>query len=198
MLQVEQLCFLDWGPLSFSVEAGVCLGLSGDSGSGKSLLLRAIADLDAHEGEVLLDGEDCVDHPGAAWRGRVAMLAAESRWWFDSVRSHFPEDIDGSILRGLGFSGDDVMAWDVSRLSAGEKQRLALARLLVREPGVLLLDEPTANLDPRNTDLVEEVISVYREEQQVPVVWVGHDEQQLRRVANSALCMQGKQLKKVW
>ncbi|MCP4850058.1 MAG: ATP-binding cassette domain-containing protein [Verrucomicrobiaceae bacterium] len=197
-MQVEQLCFLDWGPLSFSIEPGECLGISGDSGSGKSLLLRAIADLDAHEGEVLLDGEGCVDHPGAAWRGRVAMLAAESRWWFDSVRAHFPEDFDGSILRGLGFSGKDVMGWDVSRLSAGEKQRLALARLLAREPGALLLDEPTANLDPGATGLVEQVVSVYREQQQVPVVWVGHDEQQLRRVANSALCMQGKKLKKSW
>lgn len=198
MLQVEQLRFLDWGPLSFSVEAGECLGISGDSGSGKSLLLRAIADLDAHEGEVLLDGEDSVDFPGAAWRGRVAMLAAESRWWFDVVRAHFPEDFDGLILRGLGFSGKDVMDWPVSRLSAGEKQRLALARLLAREPGALLLDEPTANLDPGAAGLVEEVVSAYREEQQVPVIWVGHDEQQLRRVAKNALCMQGKQLKKSW
>ncbi|MED5587151.1 MAG: ATP-binding cassette domain-containing protein [Verrucomicrobiota bacterium] len=198
MLQVEHLCFLDWGPLSFSVGAGQCLGLSGESGSGKSLLLRAIADLDVHEGEVFLEGKNCVDYPGAAWRGSVAMLAAESRWWFDSVGLHFPEGDHEPVLLKLGFPGSEVMDWEISRLSAGEKQRLALARLLVRGPDVLLLDEPTANLDPRSTSLVEEVISEYREEQQVPVVWVGHDEEQLKRVANTALRMHGKQLEESW
>ncbi len=194
MLQVEKLCFLDWGPLSFSVDSGECLGLSGESGSGKSLLLRAIADLDEHGGEVLLDGKNCVDQPGAAWRGRVAMLAAESRWWFDSVRPHFPGGADESVFSALGFAGSEVMDWEVRRLSAGEKQRLALARLLVREPRVLLLDEPTANLDSRSTGLVEEVVAIYRDKQKVPVVWVGHNEEQLRRVANDVLRMQGKQL----
>jgi putative ABC transport system ATP-binding protein len=194
VLQVEKLCFLDWGPLSFSVDSGECLGLSGESGSGKSLLLRAIADLDEQGGEVLLDGENCVDQPGAVWRGRVAMLAAESRWWFDSVRPHFPDGADESVLSALGFSGGEVMDWEVARLSAGEKQRLALARLLVREPRVLLLDEPTANLDSRSIGFVEEVVAIYREKQKVPVVWVGHNEEQLRRVANDVLRMQGKQL----
>ena len=194
MLQVEKLCFLDWGPLSFSVDSGECLGLSGESGSGKSLLLRAIADLDEHGGEVFLGGKNCVDQPGSVWRGRVAMLAAESRWWFDSVRPHFPVGADESVFSALGFSGGGVMDWEVARLSAGEKQRLALARLLVRGPRVLLLDEPTANLDSRSSGFVEEAVASYREKQKVPVIWVGHNEEQLRRVANDVLRMQGKQL----
>ncbi len=198
MLQVEHLSFLDWGPLNFSVEAGQCLGLSGDSGSGKSLLLRAIADLDIHEGDVFLHGKRRDDYSGASWRGNVALLASESRWWFESVGAHFPEGIHESVLSKLGFPVSEVMGWEVSRLSAGEKQRLALARLLVRGPDVLLLDEPTANLDPGATALVEEVISGYREEQKVPVVWVGHDGEQLRRVANTALRMHGKKLERSW
>jgi ABC-type iron transport system FetAB ATPase subunit len=194
VLQVKELSFLDWGPLSFSVDCGECLGISGESGSGKSLLLRAIADLDVHGGTVLLDGENCNDHPGAAWRGRVAMLASESRWWFDSVRPHFPEGVDESVFGKLGFPGVEVMDWEVPRLSAGEKQRLALARLLALSPRALLLDEPTANLDARSAGLVEEVVAIYREKRKVPVLWVGHNEEQLERVANGLLRMQDKQL----
>ena len=72
----------------------------------------------------------------------------------------------------------------VSRLSSGEKQRLDLMRLLSNRPRVLLLDEPTANLDPENTRRVEVVITEYRRSHDAAVIWVSHDEEQVRRVAN--------------
>ena len=196
MLHVRELEFLDWGPLSFSVAAGECLGLSGDSGSGKSLLLRAVADLDPHGGEVSLAERSCSAMPASEWRRHVGMLPAESRWWFDTVRPHFPEQATVEFGE-FGFEGGDVLEWEVRRLSVGERQRLALARLLAHGPEALLLDEPTANLDPRSTELVEGVVSRYREANSAPVVWVAHDATQLERVATRRLVLKNKRLEEV-
>ena len=193
-LRVSELTFLDWEAANFVVGAGECLGLSGESGSGKSLLLRAIADLDPHGGEASLAGERCSEMPPAAWRRRVGILAAESRWWFDEVRPHFPEQFDVGLLEGLGFSVDEVLDWEVRRLSAGERQRLALARLMARRPEALLLDEPTANLDARSAEMVEALVEGYRQRHGAPVVWVGHSAEQLLRVADRGLRMADKRL----
>lgn len=193
-LRVHGLRFLDWEAMSFVVAAGECVGLSGDSGSGKSLLLRGLADLDPHAGEVSLGGARCSEMAAPEWRRRVGMLAAESRWWFDGVRAHFPEGVDAGLFEALGFAGGEVLDWEVRRLSAGERQRLALARLLARRPEALLLDEPTANLDERSAGLVEALIASYREEHGAPVLWVGHSGEQLRRVAGRRLHIADKRL----
>jgi putative ABC transport system ATP-binding protein len=79
-----------------------------------------------------------------------------------------------------------VLEWTVSRLSTGERQRLALARLLALQPQVLLLDEATANLDPPNRDRVEDLIQDYRREQGAAVLWVSHDPDQRRRLTRPA------------
>lgn len=75
------------------------------------------------------------------------------------------------------------MDWEVSRLSSGERQRLSLARLLAGYPKVLLLDEPTANLDKANTNRVEELILTYLREQGASALWVSHDPEQRHRMA---------------
>ena len=76
------------------------------------------------------------------------------------------------------------MDWTVSRLSTGERQRLALLRLLGNQPEALLLDEPTASLDVANVGQVENMINEYRRENDVPVLWVTHDPNQAKRVAD--------------
>ena len=76
------------------------------------------------------------------------------------------------------------MGWEVSRLSTGEKQRLALVRLLQNQPRALLLDEPTASLDTTNIGHMEQLVLDYCKNQQVPVLWVSHDSEQLGRVAD--------------
>lgn len=179
-------------PASFTLAAGECAGVSGPSGAGKTLLLRALADLDPHEGEVRLDGVPARRIPPPVWRRRVGLLAAESAWWGERVRDHFQGDPAAGLER-LGLPAA-ALDWDVRRLSTGERQRLALLRLLENRPEVLLLDEPTANLDDAGRARVEALIRDYREAGGVAVVWVAHDTDQLARVATHRLRMDAGRL----
>lgn len=166
-------------PIDLRIEPGECITLSGPSGSGKSRLLRALADLDPHQGEAWLDGLEMAELRAPEWRKQVGLLPAESAWWEERVGEHFPSLEDG-LLHALDLPPAS-MEWEVSRLSSGERQRLALLRLLCNEPRVLLLDEPTANLDHNNIERVERLIGEWRKQHEAAVLWVSHDpEQQLR------------------
>lgn len=193
-LEVAGLSFLANGPYGFTLGAGECLGLSGRSGIGKTQLLRAIADLIVHAGTVRLHGRKAEDVPAPQWRRLVGLVPADPCWWYDKVGLHFNglEDRDSflSILERLGF-GREVLGWEVSRLSTGERQRLALVRALVLEPLVLLLDEPTSGLDSYHVGQLEMLVEEERSKRKAAVVWVSHDVEQLRRV--STLVMQVEQ-----
>ena len=182
LLQIKNLRRLMIGPVSLAVDAGECLGISGSSGTGKSLLLRAVADLDPHDGEVVLEGVRCNDITPVQWRTRVGLLPPESCWWLARVADHFHNGLPVP-LEALGLA-PAILQEPVVRLSSGEKQRLALLRLLANRPQVLLLDEPTANLDPVNTQRVEAAIGDYRRAQSAAVIWVSHDRAQITRVAS--------------
>jgi ABC-type iron transport system FetAB ATPase subunit len=134
---------------------------------------------------VRLDDTECSHIAASQWRKQVALLPVESQWWFDEVGAHFP-DQDCPWLEPLGFT-KDVMKWQVSRLSSGEKQRLALARALMNQPRVLLLDEPTASLDPQTIATVERLVADYRRDTKAAVLWVSHDAQQAIRVSDRYL-----------
>ena len=140
-------------PFDLEVAPGDVVAISGASGSGKSRLLRALADRDPHEGRVLLGEATADSMPAHAWRRRVMLVPAESQWWHEAVGAHF----DGTPFDDLEVLGlpRDALGWSVGRLSSGEKQRLALIRALSRDPGALLLDEPTANLDDESVERVE-------------------------------------------
>lgn len=181
VLVVDALKVLHVGPVSFSVDRGECVALWGASGTGKSLLLRGIADLTAHQGRALLRGQPAASVPAPAWRQRVSLLPAESAWWRDRVGDHFTIRPD-RWAAALDLP-DQVWDWPLHRLSTGEKQRLAIVRMLQHQPRVLLLDEPTANLDPPNRDRVEALVTAYLEEHGAAAVWVGHDPAQRKRVA---------------
>ena len=192
LLQVSNLCRPMLGPLTFAVEAGECVCISGPSGTGKSQLLRSIADLDPHDGEVCLEGEPAGSMKPHRWRTRVGLLPPESHWWLPTPGAHFTDDAPVSPDE-LGLPGD-IMNQPVERLSSGEKQRLALLRLLANRPRVLLLDEPTANLDPANARLAEAVITRYRESRNAAVIWISHDLAQVERVGCRSLRLDGGQL----
>jgi ABC-type iron transport system FetAB ATPase subunit len=185
LLQIKNLSRSTFAPVTLELQAGECLCIYGPSGTGKSQLLRAIAELDPSEGELRLDGVPSTAMTPAEWRRQVGLLPPESSWWFDTPAAHFHNGMPVAPER-LGL-GEQIFTQPIVRLSSGEKQRLALLRLLANEPRVLLLDEPTANLDPENVARVEAIIDDYRGQRAAAVVWVTHDRQQAARVASRCL-----------
>lgn len=195
-LRIEHLSTHHLGPIDLLLAAGERVCVSGPSGSGKTLLLRALADLDPHEGEVWLDGQACSATAPPLWRRRVAYLPAESHWWGETVAEHFPAAPAAGELAALGF-GAEILRQPVVQLSSGERQRLALLRLLANAPWALLLDEPTAALDPVNTRRVEALLSAYARRHEAAVLWVSHDEAQIGRVAQRHYRLAGGVLREV-
>jgi ABC-type iron transport system FetAB ATPase subunit len=149
------------GPFDLELAGGEAVAISGPSGSGKSLFLRMIADLDPNGGEVALDGAPRGRFAAPAWRRRVPYVAAESGWWRDRVAEHVaPADRD--LARGLADRlglASELFEGPVQRLSTGERQRLAIIRALVLGSPVLLLDEPTGPLDPESAARVEALLA---------------------------------------
>ncbi|MBW1637093.1 MAG: ATP-binding cassette domain-containing protein [Deltaproteobacteria bacterium] len=192
-LRVEELRFLSNGPYTFTLEEGECVGLSGKSGIGKTQLLRAVTDIIPHSGQLFLDGTPAATFSAPLWRCRVTMVPAESFWWYDTVGDHFAAGFESQSIKktisAVGFE-EDVFKWRISRLSTGEKQRLALVRSLCNTPSVLLLDEPCSSLDAYHTTLIENFIQHYVQQKNASVLWVSHDSQQLKRVAVRELCLE--------
>jgi len=186
MLTVNALTRSTLQPISFELADGECISVSGASGSGKSLFLRAIADLDPNEGVVKLDGAAREEMSAPEWRRRVVYVAAESGWWSDTVGGHFVDwDKARDLVVATGLPSN-CHNWPISRLSTGERQRLSLIRALVLEPRVLLLDEPTSSLDITATEAVEELVQS-RLAEGASALWVTHDGGQSRRLAGRQL-----------
>ncbi|HHL22116.1 MAG TPA: ATP-binding cassette domain-containing protein [Aliiroseovarius sp.] len=182
MLRISGLATGLIGPIDLTVRPGRVLLLTGPSGSGKSLFLRAIVDMDPNQGQVSLAGRDRAAMPAPAWRRLVAYVPAESGWWAEDVAAHFLPDPDPRPwLAALGLP--DALDWEVARLSTGERQRLALVRALQRGPEALLLDEPTSALDQEATAAVERLIRDQAAAGRV-VLLVSHDRGQGARIGD--------------
>ena len=190
MLTVRNLHRPGLEPASFTLDAGEAMTISGPSGSGKSLLLRAIADLDPNDGYVSLDGTDRAALAAPDWRGRVGYLPVEAGWWSDRVQAHFADRQEAERLAEALNLTAAALDWSVGRLSTGEKQRLALARLLANDPDILLLDEPTGALDEANTAAVEALLGKARADGKGVIV-VTHDSAQSARLGARPFEMRG-------
>lgn len=174
------------GPFDLDLDPGRCTVLSGPSGIGKSLLLRMIADLDPNQGVVSLGGVSRESQPAHVWRRWVTYVPAESGWWEDDVAAHFA-DPDGArrLLPQVNLDPALLRA-QITQLSTGERQRLALVRALLQQPHFLLLDEPTAALDPDNREHVERLLLAAKA-QGMGLLVVTHDAEQARRLGERQL-----------
>jgi tungstate transport system ATP-binding protein len=187
------------------IRRGEVFGLVGPSGAGKSTLLRLLNFLEPPTtGRIrFLDVEFSASQPmPLAHRRRVTTVFQRPILLNRSVQANVGY---GLSLRGLGDSDrkieealEHVGLQNLARqrartLSGGEAQRVALARAIVLQPDVLLLDEPTANLDPYNVGLIEEIARALNEEQGTTLVLVTHNVFQAKRLAHRvALMLEGQ------
>ncbi len=188
---------------SLEIRAGEILALVGPSGSGKSTLLRLLNFLESPSGGRLrYCGRDVSGGAPMDLRREVTTVFQRPVLLRGTVRQN--------VAYGLGLRGNvDKAAVDAlvdmvglgslanaraQDLSGGEMQRVALARALVIRPRVLLLDEPTANLDPYNVGLIEEIVRQYREANGTTVVLVTHNVFQAKRMADRAGLLLGGRL----
>jgi UDP-glucose/iron transport system ATP-binding protein len=184
------------GPFDVSVAAGECVGISGASGSGKSLFLRMIADLDVNAGNVWLDGRERGTFAAPAWRRQVMYVPAESGWWSEQVAAHFTDVAAARAMAPRIDLKPELFDGLVLRLSTGEKQRLALIRALLLAPPVLLLDEPTSALDDAAQAKTEQVLRE-RLASGVALLLVSHDRAQAARLGRRQFIMEAGRLRPV-
>ncbi len=188
---------------ALSIRRGEILGIIGPSGSGKSTLLRILNFLEpASAGELHFSGRIVPSNPPLATRRKVTTVFQKPQLLNRSVSANvaFGLRLRGGkpdnrrVLRILERVGMSAMAHTSARaLSGGESQRAAVARALVLHPEVLLLDEPTANLDPYNVSLIESLISEQHRLHATTIVLVTHNVFQARRLAQRcALLLDGK------
>lgn len=193
MLSISNLRSRLFGPIDLEVAAGECVAIVGASGAGKSLLLRAIVDLDPNEGEAVWNNHARNKMPAPDWRRMVGYVPAETGWWADEVATHFDHRQEAlGLIEAVGLS-PDAMGWEVARLSTGERHRLGLVRALVQKPEVLLLDEPTAPLDEQATRAVETLLQ-NELKSGTAILLVTHDVRQAERLASRSLMIAGGKL----
>ncbi|ACL57220.1 ABC transporter ATP-binding protein [Methylobacterium nodulans] len=197
-LHIEDLRSDLAGPFDLVVPKGQIVTIAGPSGSGKSLFLRMIADLDVNTGRVRLDGRWRSEMPAPEWRRQIPYVAAEPGWWSDAIADHVaPEHrVAAEALAARLGVGARPFAGLVANLSTGERQRLALVRALVRETPALLLDEPTGPLDPVSTTAVEALLRE-RAAAGAIILMVSHDPGQSERLSARALRMAARRLEAV-
>ncbi len=188
MLSIKNLKVRGLAPLSFDLHKGDLLVVRGPSGSGKSLLLRAIADLDEAAGEITLDRGNRARMAPERWRQKVRYLAAESGWWLEHVGAHFTDLVRAKKrARELGLV-EKLFSSPVAHLSSGERQRMSFVRALEGNPPVLLLDEPTSALDEEAAGLMEQKILELQGDGVLLIV-VTHSNAQAERLATHTLTL---------
>jgi putative ABC transport system ATP-binding protein len=184
--------------ISFEVERGASLTLVGPSGSGKSTLLRCLNRLEEPtRGCVRFHGRDITSLDPLGLRRRAALVLQTPVLFEGTVRDNLlmrprtaGTDLSKArLIHALTEVGLDpgFLDRDGATLSGGEKQRVTISRALLGDPEALLLDEPTAALDPPNAAMVVETISGLRQSRGLTIVAVTHQPELIRRLGGCLL-----------
>lgn len=197
--------------LSLTIDTGEVVAVIGPSGVGKTTLLRLLAlSLEPDEGTIRFNSTDVWavdDTTRLSLRRRIGMVFQEAslfdasvarnvayglrirRSWTDRLRTELHSIVSSNgttdaVQESLDIVGlTEKMEQSASSLSGGEAQRVSFARALAYEPDILLLDEPTSDLDPRNTAIIEEAVRE-ASDRGIGVVVATHDMHQAKRVAD--------------
>ena len=192
--------------VSFSIEKGEFIGIIGHTGSGKSTLVQMLNGLiQPTEGQVLLDGEDIWQNPKEIRKVRfkVGMVFQypEYQLFEETVYKDIAfgptnmgkseQEIDLAVRKAAEFTDlkPELLQKSPFDLSGGEKRRAAIAGVIAMDPEVLVLDEPTAGLDPMGRDVLLSQIVQYHKKRKNTILLVSHSMEDIARVADRIIVM---------
>lgn len=192
--------------ISLTFEKGDLVGIIGHTGSGKSTLVQMLNGLlKPTAGQVLLDGTDIWENPktirGVRFRVGLVFQYPEHQLFEETCYQDIAfgpknmglsaEEIDARVREAASYVDLDPELLQKSPfdLSGGEKRRVAIAGVLAMRPEVLILDEPTAGLDPKGRDTILNQIRAYRDENDATVLLVSHSMEDVARIADKVLVL---------
>ncbi len=192
--------------VSFAVERGEFIGIIGHTGSGKSTLMQHLNGLlKPTSGQILLDGKDIWSDKKLTRQSRfrvgLVFQYPEYQLFEETVYKDIAfgpknmglssEEVDRRVREAAGFVGLTEAQLEVSPfdLSGGQKRRVAIAGVIAMEPEVLILDEPTAGLDPEGREGVLQNIESYRKAKNATIMMVSHSMNDVARLADRLLVM---------
>lgn len=192
--------------VNISIEKGEFVGIIGHTGSGKSTLVQHLNGLlTPSSGEVLLDGkninESKITRRQARFKVGLCFQYPEYQLFESTVCKDISfgpknmglseDEIDNRVKKAADFVGlkPDMLNKSPFDLSGGEKRRVAIAGVMAMEPEILILDEPSAGLDPRGRDMIAEMISSYRKTTGSTVIIVSHSMEDVAKSADKVLVM---------
>jgi len=204
IVQVENLSYAYDHPLitldgiNFTLNRDEMVYLSGESGCGKSTLLKLLNRLlEPDTGALFYDGKRYADIDPMELRKKVQFVSQTPFLFSISVLENFkissPECTDEEVVELMrGFNLPlDLLQSDGNRLSVGQASRICVIRSLLLRPEVMLLDEPTAALDPRNTDIFFRLFEELRTKHKFATVWVTHEPERAKYMAGRHLFIKG-------
>ena len=194
--------------LSLDIRRGEFLGIIGHTGSGKSTLIQHLNGLlKPSSGTIYLDGADIWAEPkkirSVRFRVGLVFQYPEYQLFEDTVRKDIAfgpknmgldaREVERRVLAAIEAVGLDESVLDKSpfALSGGQKRRVAIAGVMAMEPEVLILDEPTAGLDPRGRESILQMLREYHEKRGSTVVLVSHSMEEIARNAQRIIVLSG-------